>query len=267
MPKERMIYQVDSFTEEPFRGNPAGVCLLDEDAPESWMQAVAAEMNLSETAFVRRLADGFSIRYFTPVAEVPLCGHATLASAHILWEEGVVPESESISFESKAGPLAARIEGDWVLLDFPADPVEKTELPGGVAEVLGAEPKASYKSRSGFSLMFEFDSDETVRSLQPDTALMGKRGFKVVVVTAESLSPQYDFISRCFAPGLGVPEDPVTGAVHCSLGPFWSKRLGKGEVTGYQASRRGGVVRVRDRGERVEILGRTVTMIRGKLLR
>lgn len=267
MSKERMIFQVDSFTEEPFRGNPAGVCLLDEDAAESWMQAVGNEMNLSETAFVRSLGDGFSIRYFTPEVEVPLCGHATLASAHILWEEGLVPRDKPISFESKSGPLSARREENWIVLDFPADPVEQTAIPEGIAEPLGAEPKAAYKSRSGFSLMFELDSDDVVRALQPDTALMLKRGFGMAIVTAQSSSGEYDFVSRFFGPGLGIPEDPVTGAAHCSLGPFWAQRLGKTEVIGYQASKRGGVVRVRDKRERVDLLGRTVTVIRGKLLR
>jgi PhzF family phenazine biosynthesis protein len=267
LPKERMIYQVDSFTEEPFRGNPAGVCLLDEDAPESWMRAVAAEMNLSETAFLRRLGEGFSIRYFTPEVEVPLCGHATLASAHILWEEGLVPKDNRISFDSKSGPLAAGREGEWVALDFPADPVEKTDVPKELAEPLGAEPRAVHEIRSGFCLLVELESDEVVRTLEPDIALMLRRGFGMVVVTSESSSREYDFVSRCFAPGVGIPEDPVTGAAHCALGPFWAERMGKREVTGYQASRRGGVVRVRDKGDRVEILGRTVTMIRGKLLR
>jgi predicted PhzF superfamily epimerase YddE/YHI9 len=240
---------------------------LDEDAAESWMQAVGNEMNLSETAFVRSLGDTFSIRYFTPEVEVPLCGHATLASAHILWEEGLVPRDKPISFESKSGPLAARREEDWIVLDFPADPVEETAIPEGIAEPLGAEPKAAYKSRSGFSFMFELDSDDVVRELQPDTALMLKRGFGTAIVTAQSSSQEYDFVSRFFAPGLGIPEDPVTGAAHCSLGPFWTRRLGKTEVIGYQASKRGGVVRVRDKGERVHLLGRTVTVIRGKLLR
>jgi predicted PhzF superfamily epimerase YddE/YHI9 len=258
------IVQIDAFTTEPFRGNPAGVCVLDEWAPAEWMQAVAAEMNLSETAFLVRRGEGFEIRYFTPTVEVPLCGHATLASAHLLWEEGVVSPGEMIALQARGGELAAGREGEWVRLDFPAIPASEAEIPAGLSEALGAEILGAYQSwENGY--LVELDGVATVRDLEPDFTRL--RRFGPINVTAVGEKKDgCDFVSRFFAPSLGIDEDPVTGVAHCSLAPFWAERLGKDEMVGHQLSRRGGVVKVRARGERVDILGQAVTVMRGEML-
>lgn len=259
------IFQVDAFTEEPFRGNPAAVCLLSEPREAEWMQAVAAEMNLSETAFVYREQDGFRLRWFTPAIEVDLCGHATLASAHVLWEVGWLAPEEPARFHSRGGLLVARRRGEEIELDFPALPEEPVEGPAGLADALGAVP--AYVGRSTYDFLVELDSEEALRALRPDFArlgaLSGTRGF---IVTARVTSEEFDFVSRYFAPAAGIDEDPVTGSAHCCLGPFWGRRLGKEELVAYQASARGGVVRVRLRGERVSLGGQAVTVMRGELL-
>jgi PhzF family phenazine biosynthesis protein len=261
------IVQVDAFTAEPFRGNPAGVCVLEEAAPEAWMQAVAAEMNLSETAFLVRRGEGYDIRYFTPLVEVPLCGHATLASAHELWEQGSVPAHKGISLQAKGGQLAARREGEWICLDFPAILASSVAVPDELAQALGAEIRAAYRGwESGY--LVELDGEEAVERLKPDFGRL--RAFGPIIVTARTTArageARPDFVSRFFAPGLGIDEDPVTGVAHCCLGPFWAERLGKVDLLGYQASKRGGVVRVRVRGERVDLLGQAVTVMRGEML-
>jgi len=251
---------------EPFRGNPAAVCLLHQEAPESWMQAVAAEMNLSETAFVQRRADGdFSIRWFTPTVEMPLCGHATLASAHVLWEEELASREQPITFHGQSGLLTARREGEWICLDFPALPVEQCAAPAGLSEALGCRPLSTHRNQSGTYLV-EVDSERTVRELQPDTAQLRREGAGVCIVTARSEADSYDFVSRFFGPGIGIDEDPVTGAAHCSLGPYWADRLGQTELIGHQLSRRGGIVRVRVQDDRVDLLGRALTVMRAELL-
>lgn len=260
------IIQVDAFTAEPFRGNPAAVCLLREEASAAWMQAVAAEMNLSETAFVQhRAGSDFSIRWFTPTVEVPLCGHATLASAHVLWEEKLVLRQERITFHARSGLLAAHRESDWICLNFPGLPVEESAAPVGLSEALGSRPVGVYRSELP-AYVVELDSEKTVRELQPDLAGLGQEGGGVCIVTARSGSGACEFVSRFFGPAIGIDEDPVTGAAHCSLGPYWAERLGKTELTGHQVSKRGGVVRVRVRGDRVDILGQALTVIRGELL-
>lgn len=259
------IVQVDAFTSEPFRGNPACVCLLDEEPPEARMQAIAAEANQSETAFlVRRPEGGFSIRWFTPSVEVPLCGHATLASAHVLWEDSVVAPTEPIILHAQSGVLRAAREAPWIQLDFPALPVKEVEVPSGLGDALGAEPLSVHQNQLT-TFLVELDSAETVRKLQPDMPQIRDAEFNVCIVTARSDSPTCDFVSRFFAPGIGIDEDPVTGAAHCSLGPFWADRLGKTELVGHQVSKRGGVVKVRVRRDRVEIRGQAVTVIRGEL--
>ena len=260
------IIQVDAFTAEPFGGNPAAVCLLEDEASESWMQAVAAEMNLSETAFVRRLENGeFSIRWFTPTVEVPLCGHATLASAHALWEDGGVSAEEPITFHAQEGVLKAKREADWICLDFPAMPVETWEPPAAFVESLQAQPVSTFRNRLGVSLVV-LDSEATVRTLRPDFAGLATEESDACIVTARAESDAVDFVSRFFAPGFGIDEDPVTGSAHCSLGPYWGERLGKTELVAHQVSKRGGVVRVRWRGDRVDLLGQAVTVIRGVLV-
>lgn len=258
------IVQVDAFTAEPFRGNPAGVCVLDAWAPKGWMQAVASEMNLSETAFLVRREEGFAIRYFTPTVEVPLCGHATLASAHWLWEERAVSEGETILLHAKGGELSAGREGAWIRLDFPAIPASETEIPPGLAEALGAEILCAYRSwENGY--LVEVAGVERVRGLEPDFARL--RAFGPINVTARAgQGAGCDFVSRFFAPSLGIDEDPVTGVAHCTLAPFWAERLGKDELVGHQISRRGGVVKVRARGERVDILGQAVTVMRAQIV-
>ncbi|MHC4933682.1 MAG: PhzF family phenazine biosynthesis protein [Planctomycetota bacterium] len=250
------ILQVDAFTSEPFRGNPAAVCILSEPRQDAWMQAVAAEMNLSETAFLLREGDGWRLRWFTPTVEVDLCGHATLASAHVLLEQ-----DGEVRFLTKSGTLSARRSGGWIELDFPSLPAEPATEPVGLVEALGAVPVCVGKSR--FDFIVELESEEAVRALRVDVARLRKVEARGVIVT--SRGREYDFVSRFFAPRAGVDEDPVTGSAHCCLAPYWSELLGKTEMTGYQASARGGVVQVRLSGDRVILRGQAVTVLRGEL--
>jgi PhzF family phenazine biosynthesis protein len=255
--------QIDAFTARPFAGNPAAVCLLPEARDAAWMQQVAAEMNLSETAFLVRRADGYELRWFTPTVEVDLCGHATLASAHALWEWGELRPDETARFHTRSGLLTAERAGDWIEMDFPAVPAEPAAAPAGLAEALGARPVAV--GRGALDYLLELESEAAVRGLRPDFAALEKVGAGCVTVTARSDAPEFDFVSRFFAPESGIPEDPVTGGAHCVLGPYWSKKLGKTEFLAYQASARGGVVRVRLAGERVKLGGQAVTVVRGEL--
>ena len=260
------IYHVDAFAQQPFEGNPAAVCLLAANRPAEWMQSLAAEMNLSETAYVRRIEGGFELRWFTPAIEVELCGHATLASAHVLWTEGVVPGNESIRFHTKSGVLTCRQNGDVLELDFPSTPAQEAPPPAGLLDALGVQP--SWCGRSKFDKFLVVESEQVVRALKPDFPRLGKvPGMRGVIVTSESSDPRYDFISRYFAPAAGIDEDPVTGSAHCCLAPFWAARKGKTEMTGYQASRRGGVVQVRLSGDRVILGGQAVTIAKGEILR
>ena len=256
--------QVDAFTDRPFAGNPAAVCLLPEARDAGWMQDVAREMNLAETAFLVRRPDGFDLRWFTPTLEVDLCGHATLASAHVLWEEGHLRVNDPARFHTKSGVLGASRRGNIIWLDFPATPVRPVDPPPELASGIGAA--LLYVGRSRFDYLVELESDSAVRSLTPDLAALRRVGTRGVIVTARSEDPAYDFVSRFFAPGAGVDEDPVTGSAHCALGPFWAARLGKGELVGYQASSRGGTVRVLLDGERAHLGGQAVTVLRGELL-
>ena len=267
MMKDRVgqtIYQVDAFTNKPFAGNPAGVCALPEERDARWMQDVAREMNLSETAFLLKMDGGYNLRWFTPAVEVELCGHATLASAHILWETDLLKPGEQARFHTLSGLLTADRRGDWIEMDFPAKPEVPTEAPAGLIEALGVAVK--YVGRSHFDYLVEVESEEIVRTMQPDFTLLGKIPVRGVIVTSRASSGGYDFVSRFFAPTVGVNEDPVTGSAHCCLSPFWSKRLGRDELVGYQASARGGVVRVRLDGDRVLLGGQAITVLRGTLL-
>ena len=262
-----MIFQVDAFTDRPFAGNPAGVCLLPAGSPfadEAWMQAVAREMNLSETAFLVPAADGFGLRWFTPAVEVDLCGHATLASAWVLFEQGLLAAGRQARFHTRSGLLSARRREGWIELDFPAEPAARAEAPEELLEAL--EVKTRFVGRNRFDYLVEVDSERIVRGLAPDLRRLASLKERGVMVTSRSDSPQYDFVSRFFAPGAGIDEDPVTGSAHCCLGPFWGDRLGKKELTGYQASARGGVVRVALAGERVLLYGQAVTVLRGELM-
>jgi PhzF family phenazine biosynthesis protein len=258
------ITQVDAFTAEPFAGNPAAVCLLPAARDEKWMQRVAREMNLSETAFLVRQADGFDLRWFTPAVEVDLCGHATLASAHVLWEEGHLDPAAQARFHTRSGLLTADRRGDWIELDFPATAAEPAEAPPYFAGALGVTPR--FIGRSRFDYLVEVGSEAEVRALAPDLSALRRLQVRGVIVTSRADSGDFDFVSRFFAPGAGVDEDPVTGSAHCTLGPYWRGRLGKDELLAYQASARGGVVRVSVRGDRVGLGGQAVTVLRGELL-
>ena len=253
------IVQIDSFTTEPFQGNPAAVCMLPGPAGEEWMQAVAREMNLSETAFVVRRDDGFDLRWFTPVAEVDLCGHATLASAHLLWETNELKPDEPARFHTASGLLTATRVDPWIEMDFPAEVESACDPPEELLRGLGVEP--TYVGRNRLDFLVEVDSEETLRALRPDFGLLRSLGARGVIVTARCAAPELDFVSRYFAPAFGIDEDPVTGSAHCCLGPFWASRLKKGEMTGYQASARGGLVRVRPSKDRVIIGGKAVIVL------
>jgi PhzF family phenazine biosynthesis protein len=264
----RKIFQVDAFTAEPFKGNPAGVCLLNEAADEKWMQAVAREMNVAETAFLVRdeqSADSFHLRWFTPTTEVALCGHATLASAHLIWEEGAAQRDARLSFHTQSGVLTARRAGDWIELDFPAEPpAEQSAYPMELRDGLRIEPR--YVGQNRMDFLVEVENEKALRQLEPDLRLLRALRARGVIVTSRSDNQKYDFVSRFFAPGAGVDEDPVTGSAHCCLGPFWRERLGRDEMLGYQASPRGGEVRVRVMDARVQLGGQAVTTLRGELL-
>jgi len=258
------LFQVDAFTDRPFAGNPAAVCLLNEPGDAAWMQQVAREMNLSETAFLYRQDDGYSLRWFTPAVEVALCGHATLASAHVLWEQGHLSADAQARFHTQSGLLTAVRDGDWIEMDFPAKPEQPAESIPALAEALGITPL--YVGMSQFDCLVEVESEADVRELQPDLARLAAIPARGIIVTSRASTPGYDFVSRFFAPNVGVPEDPVTGSAHCVLSPFWSKRLGRARLIGYQASPRGGVVRVQLEGERVRLGGQAVTILHGELL-
>jgi PhzF family phenazine biosynthesis protein len=257
------IAVVDAFTDQPFRGNPAAVCVLPEARSPDWMQQLAQEMNLSETAFLYRQDDGFELRWFTPVLEVELCGHATLASAHVLWEGGYLRPGQPARFYTRSGLLTAERRGEGIQLDFPATPAQETSPPDELLHALGVEARFVGKYRSHY--LVEVDGEEVVRRMKPDFRALAEVAARGIIVTSRSDSPPYDFVSRFFAPTAGINEDPVTGSAHCCLGPFWKSRLGKDEFLAYQASRRGGVVRVRVALPRVLLGGKAVTVLRGEL--
>lgn len=263
-PVPQAIIQVDAFTDTPFAGNPAAVCLLSSPADPTWMQQVAREMNLSETAFLYPEGEGYRLRWFTPLVEVPLCGHATLASAHVLYETGVLDASATARFYTLSGELRATTDGHWVTLDFPSRPVTPQPAPFDVATALGV-PVLHLAGNQHNRWLAEIASEEQLRTLQPDySAMMGVYG---VIATCRATTEGFDFMSRFFAPSIGINEDPVTGGAHCSLAPYWAEKLGKTEMVGYQASSRGGVVRVRLADERVYLSGHAVTVLRGELIR
>jgi PhzF family phenazine biosynthesis protein len=258
------IIQVDAFTAQPFAGNPAAVCVLAAPAPEAWMRHVAREMNLSETAFLLRQGEAFSLRWFTPTQEEELCGHATLASAHVLWEEGILGPTEAARFDTRSGRLTCRRAGAWIEMDFPAEVVQPCPAPEGLAESLGVTPL--WVGRNRLDILVEVATETEVRAAQPDFARLARIPTRGVILTARATSGARDFVSRFFAPHDGVNEDPVTGSAHCGLGPFWGERLGKRELVGNQVSERGGVVRVALGEGRVLLSGQAVTVLRGELV-
>jgi PhzF family phenazine biosynthesis protein len=254
---------VDAFTDTPFAGNPAAVCLLEAPRDDGWMQAVAAEMNLPATAFVRAAGDGFEIRWFTATTELELCGHGTLAAAHVLWESGRVAPEAVARFQTPSGRLSAARREGWIELDFPAAPASVEEAPTDLIASLGVSAK--WTGRNRLDWLVEVESASVVRAVAPDLARLGAVPTRGVIVTAPADDTRADFVSRFFAPRAGIPEDHVTGSAHCCLGPYWAARLGREALTGHQASPRGGFVRVRSAGERVILGGRAVTVLRGEL--
>ncbi len=254
---------VDAFTDRPFSGNPAAVCLLDGPADAQWMQAVAAELNLSETAFVHPLEDRFVLRWFTPTVEVELCGHATLASAYVLWTDAIVEPTADIRFDTQSGILTCTRDGDWIALDFPATPAREAPPLPGLIEALGVAPIFVGLADNGNYLIVV--DEATVRDVAPDFLALRATGVAGVIVTATASDERFDFTSRFFAPNAGIDEDPVTGSAHCCLGPYWSGRLGKPTLTGFQASTRSGVVRVDVGADRVMLRGKAVTVLSGTL--
>lgn len=265
------LLQIDSFADEPFSGNPAAVCLLSGRADAEWMQKVAREMNLSETAFVSSEATGhaWSLRWFTPRVEVDLCGHATLAAAHALWEEGRADPAEPLLFDTLSGRLAATRRGDGIEMDFPAETAQPGEPPPGLLEALGVSAPVAV-ARNRFDVLVEVADESAVRGVRPDFGLLAAVPVRGVMVTAvagpDLVARGVDFVSRFFAPAVGVDEDPVTGSAHCCLGPWWARRLGTDDLLARQLSERGGTVGVRVRGDRVLLSGRAVTVLKGELL-
>ena len=257
------IVQVDAFTSTAFAGNPAAVCVLPEPREAAWMQKVAMEMNLAETAFLVKQADGYDLRWFTPAVEVDLCGHATLASAHALWESGQLAAGEQARFHTRSGLLTADQNGEWIELNFPIKVETKAEAPAGLLESLGAPAK--YIGRNQFDYLVEVEEADLLK-MSPDHTQLRKIPVRGVIVTSLSSDPKYDFISRFFAPGSGIDEDPATGSSHTALTPYWAAKLGKTMMTARQASPRGGVLRVTLKGDRVLLGGKAVTTLRGELL-
>ena len=256
------LWQVDAFTDRPFAGNPAAVCLLDGPRDAPWMQNVAREMNVSATAFLTPTGGGFGLRWFTTVAELELCGHGTLASAHVLWESGALDPAAAARFDTASGALTAERRGEWIELDFPALPVHEAPSPAGLLQVF-SDPV--FVGRSRHDYLLELPSEEAVRKAAPDPRALAALSARGIIITARASTAPFDFVSRFFAPGVGIDEDPVTGSAHCSLGPFWAPRLGKEELLAYQASARDGVVKVRLVGDRVKLGGQAVTVLRGRL--
>lgn len=266
MPQNEIpIYQVDAFTEKPFAGNPAAVCFLDSARDDSWLQNVAAEMNLAETAFLIEKEDGFSLRWFTPAIEVDLCGHATLASAHALWETGKCDATGKIVFHTRSVILEAIREDSEIVLDFPNEAASDSSAPNGLLDALGVS-QTLFVGKNRFDFLIELETEETLKALTPDFREIAKLDVRGVIVTTRSSSKEFDFVSRYFAPGAGIDEDPVTGSAHCCLGPYWANKLDRQELTGFQASARGGIVRVKVEEGRVKLKGKAITVLKGSLV-
>ncbi|MBW4489458.1 MAG: PhzF family phenazine biosynthesis protein [Trichocoleus desertorum ATA4-8-CV12] len=260
-----IITQVDAFTNQPFSGNPAAICVLPKPRDDQWMQDVAREMNLSETAFLLQQEDGFNLRWFTPTVEVDLCGHATLASAHVLWELGYLEPPQEARFHTRSGLLTAQRQGDWIVLNFPAQPATAIAPPPELASALGVT-NLNYVGYNQVDYLVELESEALVRDLQPNLTLLKAFLVRGIIITSRADAGEYDFVSRFFAPQSGIDEDPVTGSAHCCLGPYWQERLKKDEFLAYQASPRGGVLRVHCQGDRVAIAGQAVTVLKGELM-
>lgn len=263
---EVSVYQVNSFTSRPFYGNPAAVCYLEREMNDHWMKCVAKEMNLSETAFLCKEKDGFRLRWFTPEVEVDLCGHATLASAHILWEKGYLALDQAAIFYTKSGVLTANKTSSWIEMNFPTMSTEKTQFPAELIESLNIDPVYVGKTTGGDYLL-EVQSEKELRTISPDFMKLKKVEARGIIVTSVSNEADIDFVSRFFAPAIGVNEDPVTGSAHCALAPYWQHRLNKEEFIAYQASERGGMLTLRlSQDNRIYIGGQAVTVLEGKFI-
>ena len=258
------LHLVDAFTGTPFRGNTAAVCIMDGPADPVWMQQVAGEMKHSETAFLHPGQGSWNLRWFTPEREVDLCGHATLAAAFTLWTAGHEERGSAIAFETRSGTLTAQKDGDWITIDFPAEPVISVSSVPGLDRALGVSPL--FVGRNRFDILAELPSAADLCTLEPDMAALATIPARGIIVTAVSDLPHFDFVSRFFAPAVGVPEDPVTGSAHCCLGPYWGEKLKKSELDGFQCSARGGTVRVTLHGDRVILGGHAVHVLSGQLL-
>lgn len=264
---KQSIYQVDAFANRRFTGNPAGICILPGPGDDVWMHNVAMEMNLAETAFLYRESGGYNLRWFTPQTEVDLCGHATLAAAHALWENELEPPDATIAFYTRSGKLTARLSDRWIELDFPGDLPAPCEAPDRLLDALGVDPQlVRYIGKARFDYLVELTAADSIHSLEPETTALKKIPVRGIIVTAQSDSAECDFVSRFFAPAVGVPEDPVTGSAHCCLAPYWQSRIGKNYMVGFQASERGGYVRMQVIGDRVLLGGQAVTTMRGELV-
>ena len=260
------LFQVDAFATKPFTGNSAAVCLLDKKYNEQWMQSVAAEMNLSETAFVYKQDNSFNLRWFTPTTEVNLCGHATLAAAHILWQQGWLDPSENAHFHTLSGVLIAKQYQQEITLDFPTTRLKLATAPIGLLEALQLDQaEVTEVLYNGTDYLVSIEHEEQVRQLQPDFAALKTIDMRGVIVTSTSADVNNDFISRFFAPAFGIDEDPVTGSAHCALAPFWAKKLGKTNLSAYQASSRGGQLTLCLEQDRVFITGQAITILGGQL--
>jgi PhzF family phenazine biosynthesis protein len=257
------FFLVDAFTQVPFRGNPAAVVILDQERETTWLQLVAMEMNQAETAFLTPHTEGFGLRWFTPTVEVDLCGHATLASAHVLWKTHQLPLEAPARFQTRSGWLGCRRQGDVIAMDFPAQQVTPKKPPTGLLEALGVREADVLGNDMDYFVVLQ--QAQVLRELRPQFAALQEVSCRGVIVTAPSDLPGFDFLSRFFAPQSGIPEDPVTGSAHCALGPYWGQKLGKTTLQAFQASPRGGCVTVINRGHRVELQGQAVTVVRGEL--
>jgi predicted PhzF superfamily epimerase YddE/YHI9 len=258
------MFHVDAFTSGPFGGNPAAVCILDAKRDREWMQMVAREMNLPATTFIHETRTARELSWFAPRAELELCGHGTLAAVHVLHETGGLTPGEPAAFETRNGRLSADWRDGWIELDFPAMPDEPAPPPPGLAEALRTTPK--YVGRSRFDYLVELENEDAVRGLQPDLQCLRSIRTRGVIVTSRASGPDADFVSRFFAPSVGIDEDHVTGSAHCCLTPFWSRRLGRTDFVARQVSPRGGILKVRLEGDRVRLAGQAVTVMRGELV-
>ncbi|EOR93590.1 putative isomerase yddE, PhzC-PhzF family [Arcticibacter svalbardensis MN12-7] len=260
--KNIKFYQVDAFTDQPFKGNPAAICLLEEELSTATMLQIAAENNLAETAFVQKAEDGFYLRWFTPTVEVHLCGHATLATSHILWQEGILKAQETARYHTLSGLLTAKKKGDWIEIDLPAKENRPVDVSEEVLAALQVRPiRTAYADR----YIIEVSTPEEVNNVKPDFNIL--RHHEMVIVTSKGApSSPYDFVSRTFGPSVGVDEDPVTGSSHCCLVPYYAEQLNKTQFFAYQASQRGGEMRLELKGDRVLLSGHAVTLISGMLL-